>query len=118
MSIPQLCRRQVWVAEPDPIVGAEQDEIRPVVIISSDQYNKNPKGLVIVMPITTQDWGVPYHIQVPAGEGQLDKLSFIMCDQIKCTSYHRLKKSLGFISNQIMADVENMVKRLLDIDLP
>ncbi|MBU4240225.1 MAG: type II toxin-antitoxin system PemK/MazF family toxin [Actinobacteria bacterium] len=55
---------------------------------------------------------------VQAGEGQLDKPNLIMCDQIKCTSCHRLKKPLGYISNQVMSDIENMVKRLLDIDLP
>ena len=118
MSIPQLSRRQVWIAEPDPIVGAEQDETRPVVIVSNDKYNQNAKGLLIAIPMTTADWHLPYHIPVQAGEGQLDKPSFIMCDQIKCISYHRLKKPLGYISNQIMSDIENMIKRLLDIDLP
>lgn len=112
-------RRQVWLAEPDFIaVGKEQREKRPVVVVSNDKYNKNKMELVIVLPITTTDFALPYHISIDPPEGGLKEKSFIMCDQIKCVSRKRLIEQWGFISRETMQDIETKMKIILDFDLP
>ncbi|MCG2795684.1 MAG: type II toxin-antitoxin system PemK/MazF family toxin [Actinomycetia bacterium] len=106
----------MWIAKPDPVVvGGEQAETRPVLVISVDSYNRSQARLVIVLPITTKDKEIPYHIPVGPREGGLREKSFIMCDQIKCISTRRLLDHWGSVNQDTMTKVEDMVRILLGL---
>ena len=109
-------RRQVWLAEPDPVVvGREQSGGRPVLVISNNDFNNSKAGLVIVLPITSTRRELFSHIPVEPPEGGLERKSFIMCEQIKSMSKGRLERSFGYIRRETMIEVEDIVRILLGL---
>ena len=112
----QVNRRQVWIAEPDPVVvGREQAGGRPVLVISSNDFNNTRAGLVVVLPITTTERGFFSHVPVEPPEGGLRRKSFVMCEQIKSMSKDRLQRSLGEVRRETMIKVQEIVQVLLDL---
>jgi mRNA interferase MazF len=109
-------RRQVWLAEPDPVVvGREQAGGRPVLVISTNGFNNSRAGLVMVLPITTTERGFFSHVPLEPTEGGLRRKSFVMCEQIKSMSKDRLKRSLGEVQRETMIDVQEVVRILLGL---
>jgi len=56
-------------------VGKELRKLRPCVVVSRDDINKN-QDTIIVVPLTTHDGDPqpkPYEVPIAAGEGDLDK---------------------------------------------
>ncbi len=62
-------RGEIWLVNLDPTIGREQAGERPVVILSTDRFNRGPAGLVIVAPMTTRDRRLPLHVAVDPPEG-------------------------------------------------
>ncbi len=79
-------RGEVWEVNFDPTVGREQAGFRPALIVSDDALNAGPRGLVIVLPVTGTDRGLPTHIPVVPPEGGLTKPSVIMAEQLRAVS--------------------------------
>ncbi len=111
----EFSRGDIWLATLDPVRGREQAGTRPVVIISEDEFNDCPAGLVVIVPFTTRDRGVPSHVPVEKGGSGLKRRSFIMCEQVRSTSKKRLLKRLGNVSDNTMSEVENTLRHLLDL---
>jgi mRNA interferase MazF len=78
---------QVWWTDFDPQVGQEQAGRRPAIVVGTTLAGSLPNRLVIVVPCTTKNRGLPFH---PAVE--LDQPSFAMCDQVKSINVNRLAK--------------------------
>ena len=107
------CRDEVWIVDLNPTVGHEQGGVRPALVVSDDQFNRSPAGLLFVAPITGTDRGLITHIGIDPPEGGLVKRSFIMADQVRAISHLRLGKRLGVISQTTRADVEVRLRFLL-----
>ena len=45
-------RGEIWLADLAPTRGREQSGLRPVLILSIDDFNEGPADLVIVVPKT------------------------------------------------------------------
>lgn len=82
MTSGQIRPWQVWWVNFDPHVGHEQAGRRPAVVISTAFECALPNGLVIVVPCTTTDRGLPYQPRLES----LNELSFAMCDHVKSIS--------------------------------
>ncbi len=111
-------RGEVWFANLNPPTGHEQaGPPRPVVILSADHYNHGPAEMVVALPITTRERGVPLHVEVNPPEGGLTRRSFVMCDQIRSISTQRFvnQRAQGCLSRQTMLEIEDRVKILLDL---
>ena len=78
---------QVWWTDFDPQVGQEQAGRRPAIVVGTTLACSLPNRLVIVVPCTTKNRGLPFH---PAVE--LDQPSFALCDHVKSISINRLAK--------------------------
>jgi mRNA interferase MazF len=103
----------------DPIVGREQGGRRPVLIVSSDQFNSLPHNLSVVVPLTRTNRHIPTHIPVASGEGGLTFDSVIMCDQIRSISIERLQARLGIINDLTLSRVMTVLHRILpETDIP
>lgn len=112
----QPSRGEIWLANLDPILGHEQAGNRPVLIVSTNLFNQGPAGLVMVLPITRTDRGIPAHVVVNPPEGGLTARSFILCDGIRSITKRRLgPHSWGSVSNQTMAKVEEYLRLLLEL---
>lgn len=79
---------QVWWVQFDPQVGHEQAGHRPAIVVGTALACSLPNGLVLVVPCTTTDRGLP--IQPPVNLA--GRRGFAMCDQIKSLPVDRLDR--------------------------
>ncbi len=109
------CRGEVWLADLGSTRGHEQAGQRPVLVLSVDPFNQGPAGLVIVLPVTSKQRGVPAHVPVAPPEGGLKSASVILCDAIRSITKDRLMKRWGAASATTLATVEDRVRILLGL---
>ena len=74
----------------DPTRGREQAGKRPVLVVSANGFNKSPADLVVVLPITSKDKAIPWHVPLQPPEGGTKTKSFIMCEAVRSISHDRL----------------------------
>ena len=115
MRTADTLRGELWLVDLDPTRGREQAGTRPAFVISVDSFNNGPADLVVVLPLTTRDKGIPLHIRIDPPEGGLDRVSFVKCEDIRSLSKERLVRRLGVISTDTMASVEYCLRMLLDL---
>jgi mRNA interferase MazF len=96
-------------------MGHEQSGIRPALVLSVDKFNHGPAGLVVVLPITTQDKRQPLHVLVQPPEGGLRSRSYIKTEDIRSVSKQRLVQFYGELSKVNMEEVEKRLRVLLDL---
>ncbi len=113
MNIPS--RGEVWTVNLNPVRGHEQAGHRPGLIISVNTFNHGPAGLAAIIPITTKEKGIPFHVAISPPEGGVSKKSFIKCEDIRSISTERLSKCLGAVSLETLQAVEERVKILLGL---
>ena len=101
-------RGDIFYADLSPVIGSEQGGIRPVLIIQNDIGNKY-SPTVIVAAITSQinKAKLPTHIEINSDEYGLNKDSVILLEQIRTIDKRRLKDKIGYISDELMALVDN-----------
>lgn len=108
-------RGEIWNADLDPIRGREQAGRRPVLVVSTDAFNRGPAELVAILPVTTKDKRIPWHVPVKAGTGGLTRDSFVMCEAIRCISAERFVKRLGDVSAAILQEADHRLRMLLEL---
>ena len=116
MSAVQPSRGEIWSVDLDPTRGHEQAGERPALVISTDTFNWGPADLVVIIPLTTTDRGIPLHVRVqPSKQNGLERPSVILCDQLRSVSKQRFVKVLGKLSSPVMAQVEERLRALLQL---
>ena len=84
-------RGDIFYADLSPIIGSEQDGIRPVLVIQNDTGNKY-SPTVITVPISSKKKNsLPVHVPL-SGTEVLPKESMILTEQIRTLDRRRLKK--------------------------
>lgn len=107
-------RGEVWLAYLNPTHGREQSGQRPVLIVSTDLFNQSPAELVIAVPFTTRNRGIPAHVEVRPPDGGLRDVSFAMCEQIRALAADRLASGpFGNVSPAVLRSVEDRLRLLL-----
>jgi mRNA interferase MazF len=114
-DLPRRC--EIWLVDFSPSVGSEIKEQHPALVVSVDDLNESPWGLVIVCPITTFRKEKPFrlHVLISAPEGGVKRDSVIRCDQIKSVSIQRFIKRLGSVDPDTMRKVEYILRRILSL---
>ena len=109
-----VIRGSVWFVNLDPTIGHEQAKNRPCLVVSADSYNQGDSGLVVIIPITSRKRELFWIVPMQAHETNLEKESYIICDQIRTVSLQRFtSKCLGIASDFTMKHVEKRLKILL-----
>jgi mRNA interferase MazF len=108
-------RGEIWLFDPDPVRGHEQGGRRPGLVISADRYNEGRSELVVVMPLTTRDRGIPLWVAVDPPEGGLAKRSLVQCDAVRSISTTRLRRRLGRVRPATTAAIEDSLRVVLDL---
>jgi mRNA interferase MazF len=106
-------RSEIWSIDLNPVRGHEQAGRRPCLVISDDVYNSGPAEKHIVVPVTSKDKHIPYHIGVTPPEGGLRMRSFLMCDDIRSVSRGRFEEKLGEVSGETLESVADCLRILL-----
>ena len=110
-------RGEVWLVDLEPVRGHEQGRQRPALIVSNDQFNNGPAGLVVVVPLTTKERPrMPLRVRIDPPEGGLRETSFAICEAVRSISRDRLLgEARGTISPRSLASVAYRVRALLDL---
>ncbi|MBC7323240.1 MAG: type II toxin-antitoxin system PemK/MazF family toxin [Acetomicrobium sp.] len=108
-------RGEIWLVDLNPVCGHEQAGRRPALVVSVDGFNHGPAGLVIVIPITTKDKGIPLHVGVFPPEGGLNEQSFIKCEDVRSVVKERLVRCLGRVKEGTLAEAEDRLRILLGL---
>jgi mRNA interferase MazF len=107
-------RGEIWLADLGPTRGREQSGERPVLIVSTDRFNQGRARLVVAVPFTTRDRGLPIHVEVRPPDGGLRDVSFAMCEQVRSLAVDRLgPQSFGRVPAAVLHSVEERLRFLL-----
>ena len=98
-------RYAIYFADLNPTIGSEIKKVRPVVIISQDEMNKNLET-VVVCPLTSKlhpQWRTRLQIKCA------NKKAEIAVDQIRTISKQRLKKRVDELSIVKAAQLRKLI---------
>ncbi len=70
---------------------------------------------MIVVPITSKNKSIPLHVEISGKETGLDLTSYIKSEDVRSISRERLEKRIGRVSEEVMSQVLDVIKILLDI---
>ncbi len=108
-------RGEIWLVDLNPTRGREPFGRRPALIVSVDLFNRGPAGLVVTLPITSKEKGIPFHLKIEAHESGLSKKSFIQCEDIRSIAKERILKRVGQISPGTLTAVADCLRILLNL---
>jgi mRNA interferase MazF len=112
-------RGDVWLADPPrQLLGREQLGPRPVLIVSTDDINRGPSGLSVVVPFTTRDRGLDLHVGVDPPEGGLSERGVLLPEQIHAADQQRLVKLIGQVTEDTLRILEDRLRIVLGLDNP
>lgn len=99
---------EVWWVDLDPTRGREQRGRRPAVVVSVDPLNHGPAELVIVVPFTTKDKGIPFHVRT------MDH-GYAKCEDVRSVSVERLLSRKGRTASGEIAQIQDRLRLLLGL---
>jgi mRNA interferase MazF len=102
----------IYYADLNPVIGSEQNGIRPVIIISGDAMNYNFE-VCVVCPLTTSKKHYPGSVKIrPSTFNGLRELSQVLTFQIRTISKKRILEKVGILEP---SQIEEIKKALLDV---
>ncbi len=112
-------RGDVYWADLQPRSGAEQQGRRPVVVISHDGFNQNPRWRsIIVIPVSTSAAQAKRGLTavfLPQGSGGLMQDSVAVCHQITTLDRAKLTEKIGELSKDVMKAIAEGLKAATDL---
>lgn len=100
----------VLYADLGPVIGSEQNGIRPVIVIQNDIGNKY-SPTIIVCPVTTKiKNNIPTHIAITSKESGLPRESIVLVEQIRTIDKARIVKKVGHLSSKVIDEIKNALK--------
>ncbi|MGB8699632.1 MAG: type II toxin-antitoxin system PemK/MazF family toxin [Thermosynechococcaceae cyanobacterium] len=98
----------IYLADLNPTVGSEMSKVRPVVVISPNEMNRNLATLVIC-PLTSKlhpTWRSRLQITC------IGKAAEIAVDQIRTISQQRLKQKIDQLSIENAAQLRKLISEM------
>jgi len=94
-------------------------KMRPALIVSLNVRNRLAND-VIVVPISTTLRKAPTHVELPKGEGGLDRTSVAKCEQITTLDKSFLIRGSfpGIITPAKMSEIKKAIQRAIEIISP
>ena len=110
-------RGDVFWADLSPVIGSEQDGVRPVVILQNDIGNKH-STTVICAAITSRmnKAKLPTHIEIDAQSYAIVKDSVILLEQLRTIDKRRLKDKVCHLDAEILKKVNHAL--CVSLELP
>ncbi|MFE3199774.1 type II toxin-antitoxin system PemK/MazF family toxin [Embleya sp. NPDC059237] len=104
------------MADLAPVIGSEQSGRRPVVVVNSPFYASFPIAMAIIVPLTTQDRGLPHHVPVSSPQSGLRRPSWARTDDVRAISEQRLiGRPLGSVGDKEAEEIRTYLRLMLDV---
>jgi mRNA interferase MazF len=92
------------------------DKKRPALVISSDALNVHSFDICVVPISTVEHKAFSLRPKLKAGEGGLERDSWVKCDQVTTVEKARaVYPPLGALTTASLARVEDAIRRALDL---
>jgi len=113
----EINRGDILLVNLNPVIGSEQGEIRPVVVIQNNLGNKF-SPTTIITPITSKRYTKEFatNVEITKEESKLKLDSTILVNQIRAIDKMRIKKKIGFLDNYLMSKVDLAIKISLGLN--
>lgn len=110
-------RGDVYYADLRPVIGSEQGEIRPVLIIQNDMGNKH-SPTVICAAITSKmnKAKLPTHVELDSRRYNMVKDSVILLEQLRTIDKKRLKDKVCHLDEEILNQVDRALLVSLELN--
>ena len=111
-TLPHPQRGEIWDVNWSPGRGAEQQGIRPALIIQNDRGNASSSyPLTIVASMSRTERDVPLHVRIaPNDENGLTHSTDVKCEQVMTIEKSRLMRRRGRISPDELRQVDMALK--------
>ncbi len=86
-------------ADLDPVRGAEQRGLRPVLVVSNEQFNQAIPNVTVLPMTSTRRRLYPAEVLLPKGRAGQPLDSIIMAHQIRTISRERLRRHVGSLDD-------------------
>ena len=114
----KIRRGEIYIADLRPVVGSEQDGVRPVLILQNDIGNMF-SPTTIVAPLTSQvsrKHRLPTHVETGEVDG-LPSDSVVLLEQIRVLDKSRLMSLVSTLRGScIMEGIDRALEVSLDLD--
>lgn len=117
-AVPHNPRRgEIWDVNWSPGRGAEQQGIRPALIIQNDRGNASLSyPLTIVASMSRTERELPLHVRIaPTEENGLTDYTDVKCEQVMTIEKSRLLRRRGVITNEELGRVDLALRLSLDL---
>jgi mRNA interferase MazF len=106
MDKKKITRGDIYYADLNPVIGSEQGDCRPVIVVQNDTGNAHSPTVVIV-PLTRnlRKNRLPTHVLIPKHCG-LGRASLMLGEQIRTVDRSRLSAYIGHISKGVQPIVD------------
>src|SRR6266566_5259316 len=110
-------RGEIWDVNWSPGRGAEQQGIRPALIIQNDRGNASSTyPLTIVASMSRTERELPLHVRIaPSEENGLTYFTDVKCEQLMTIEKSRLIRRRGSINSEEMSRVDTALKLSLSL---
>jgi mRNA interferase MazF len=102
-----ILRGDLYYADLNPVVGSEQGDRRPVLIVQNDIGNEH-SPTVVVTPLTCnlRKNPLPTHVLIPKSCG-LGRDSLMLAEQIRAIDRSRLVEHIGHIGDKLRPAIDD-----------
>ena len=116
MNTNKIKRGDIYYADLNPVVGSEQGDNRPVLIVQNNIGNEH-SPTVVVLPITgnIRKNPLPTHVLLPKSCG-LGRESLALAEQIRTIDRTRLSDYIGHISCDIQTEIDKALAMCVGIE--
>ena len=106
-----VSRGDVFYADLNPVIGSEQGGVRPVVVIQNDIGNKySPTVIVAAITSKIDKAKLPTHVEITAGNSNLEKDSVILLEQIRTLDKKRLQRKVTSLEKNTIKKVDKAIE--------
>lgn len=104
----RIKRGDIYLADLSPVVGSEQDGIRPVLILQNDTGNQySPTTIVAAITSKTDKTTLPTHVKIKTDV--LKCSSIVLLEQIRTIDKTRLNEYIGKLDKDTMGKVDHAI---------
>jgi len=116
MSLKRVAPPAGWFPKRGEVCLLLLDKERPALVVSSDSLNRHSLDICVVPISTVEHKAFSLRPALRAGEGGLDRASWVKCDQVTTVEKQRaLYPPLGALGKESLRRIEQAIKRALEL---